>query len=422
MPTPPHTTTPPASRRPDPAPNDDAPGRIGGPSSHYGAILTGLGLVYLAVAALGKLVYALPHLLRDIEEWSAIDLKYRYGEVSHWFAGNPVYGAVDGAVYPPASHAILWPFLGWLDLDGARLMWAGTTIAALGLLALLVYRLCRPAPARYRLLAAGLVPAAYPAQMSIFVGQMGMHVVALAAAGALLVLVDRPRWWHDIVGGLLLAASLVKPTLALPVVVAALIAGGRLRPAVSAIVAYGAVTAVAASAQPDGVLVLFREWLAVSGGRVSLLEGVPNLHMLLAWAGLERWMMAGSLLALAGMAVWVGRWRRADPWVLLGIAAIVARFWTHSRLYDDGLLLLAVIALFRVAVGATPSLRRPAVALFAAAWAALLTPTWVFYGLGDTALRLAHATHAVLWLGVLALLGAAIMRGRPDAATPMSVR
>lgn len=157
MPHPPDSTTPPGSR-PTVATADGLPGATGRFWSRYGRILTGLGLAYLVIAALGKLAYALPHLLRDVEEWSAIDLKYHFGEVGAWFAGQPVYGVVDGAVYPPASHAILWPFMGWLGLGGARV------------------------------------------------------------------------------------ASLVKPTLALPIVVAALIASGRLRSATYAGGAYAVLT------------------------------------------------------------------------------------------------------------------------------------------------------------------------------------
>jgi hypothetical protein len=57
------------------------------------------GVAYLGIASTGPLYYALPHLLRVVAPWSAIDLKYRYNEVGEWFAGNPLYGIVDGAVY-----------------------------------------------------------------------------------------------------------------------------------------------------------------------------------------------------------------------------------------------------------------------------------------------------------------------------------
>jgi hypothetical protein len=113
----------------------------------HGRVLSALGIGYLFVAATGRLYYALPYLLRDIAPWSAVDLKYRHNEVAQWFAGNPVYGVVDGAVYPPASHAILWPFIGWVPLDTARLIWAVTTVAAAAVIGLLAYRASSPARA-----------------------------------------------------------------------------------------------------------------------------------------------------------------------------------------------------------------------------------------------------------------------------------
>lgn len=397
--------------RPDVAPADQPRLRTGQGLAiawqRYGPLVKGIGVAYLAVAAVGKLAYALPHLLRDVAPWSAWDLKYRFNEVAEWFAGNPVYGVVDGAVYPPASHAILWPLMGWVSLDTARLLWAISILAAATAIAWLAYRVTAPAPRRDRLLVAGLAFASYPLQISVFVGQMGVHVVALAAWGALLLFVNRPRWWTDALAGILLAASLVKPTLSLPLVVAALIAARRARPALLLALAYGALTLVAVSAQPAGLFVLLVEWLAVAGERVPVLDGVPNVHMLLAWAGLRGWMTPASLVILAAMTAWMWFKRDADPLVLMGIAALVARVWAHSTLYDDALLLLAAVALLRIAFREATGRRRTAGWLFAAGWAALLTPTWVFYGSDHRLARAVHIAQAILWLLVLGFLAMA---------------
>jgi hypothetical protein len=251
---------------------------------------------------------------------------------------------------------------------------------------------------------AGLAFAAYPLQLSVFAGQTGMHVAALAAVGAFLILELPPRWRTDALAGILLAASLVKPTVSLPLVIAALLAARRVRPAVLVTGAYAACTLIAVAAQPAGLVALLRDWLAIAGERVPVLEGVPNLHLLMAWAGLRRWMTPASLLVLAVMTFWTWRHRSADAWLLMGIAAVVARMWAHSALYDDAFLLLAVVALFRIAVHGPTAQRRSAAWLCAAAWAALLTPTWVFYDLGPTFVRLVHGAQALLWAGVLACL------------------
>lgn len=380
----------------------------------HGGILRTLGVGYLVVAATGRLSYAVPHLLWDVETWSAIDLKYRYNEVAEWFAGNHVYGVVDGAVYPPASHAILWPFMGWVSLDTARILWAITTLAAAAALALLAYRLCAPASRRDRLLVSGLAFAAYPLQLSLFVGQLGMHVAALAGWGAFLALRDR-GWRADALAGALLAAALVKPTVSAPLVLGALVAGRRTRPAALVMVSYATLTLIAAAAQPVALWTLMRNWSAVAGGRVSFSEGVPNLQMLLAWADLPSWMTPVPLLVLAAMAYWIWRRRTVDPWVLMGVAGVTARIWAHGRLYDDAFLLLPVIALHRIAFHPTTPPNPIAGWLLAGAWAALLTPTWAFYDLAPVAVRAINTAQAMLWLTVLvALVLTAHVQDRPE--------
>lgn len=380
----------------------------------YDRLIKGLGVAYLFVAAVGRLGYALPHLLRDVESWSAWDLKYRFNEVAQWFAGNPVYGVVDGAVYPPASHVILWPVIGWVSFETARLFWAISTLAGAATIGWMAYRMTAPALPRDRLLVAGLSFASYPIQISVFVGQMGVHVVALAMGGALLLLTAPPRWWLDMLAAVLLAAALVKPTLSVPLVAAALIAGWRMRPALMLVLAYAALTLVAVAFQPAGALTLLRDWHAVAGDRVPIMDGVPNVHMLLAWVGLRDWMTAASLVVLTGMSGWMLRRREADPVVLLGIAAIVARVWAHSTLYDDVLLLLPATALFRIAFRTAPGRRRTASWLFVAAWAALLTPTWLLYGFDTGVVRILHGAQAVLWLAVLGFL--ALVARQPRVA------
>jgi hypothetical protein len=162
-----------------------------------------LGLAYLVVAAMGRLAYATPHLLGDVAPWSAVDLKYRFNEVAVWFSGQPVYGVVDGAVYPPASHAILWPLLGWLSLPAARLFWLLTTLGAATLIAVVAWRAAAGTPTRERWLLCGLAYAAYPLQLSVFVGQMGMHVTAAAMGGALLLFTLPTRRGTDLLGALI---------------------------------------------------------------------------------------------------------------------------------------------------------------------------------------------------------------------------
>jgi hypothetical protein len=372
--------------------------------SRHGPKIRLLGVLYLALSAASRVSYALPRLLRDIEEWSALDLKYRVNEVHTWFSGSPVYGVVDGAVYPPASHAILWPFMGWLNLEGARYVWAIPTIAAATAIAWVMYRAASAASARDRLLVAGLALATYSLQICLFVGQMGMHVVAFAVLGAALLVAPNPRRGKDLLAATLLAGALVKPTLSLPLVVVALIAAGRLRPVLLLGGVYALLTAIATLAQPADIITLIRDWLAIASTRVPFEDGVPNIHFLLYRAGLPSLMTTASMVVLAALAAWTWTRRQADPWILLGVAGIVARLWAHSTLYDDAILLLPALALFRIAFTDPAPRTAAAAAFFAAAWATLLTPTWMYYGMDASVVRLIHAGQTALWVAVLVFL------------------
>jgi hypothetical protein len=379
----------------------------------HGEKLRWLGVFYLAVAAIGKLHYALPHLLWQPEEWSALDVRYRYQEVAAWFAGDPVYGVVGSAVYPPATHAILWPLLGWMSIETARLLWAITIVVAGTALGFLLYRLAAPAPARDRLLVAGLVLACYPFQLSVMIGQLGVHVVALVVSGAFLLFRARPRWWIDVVVAAMLACSLVKPTISVPLVAVVLIVSKRARPVALVVLAYAALTLVAASAQPSDLVTLVRDWHQRAGVRVPFEFGVINLHLLLWWAGLGSWMTPVSLLVLTVASAWTWLRRDARPWILLGVGAILTRVWAHSTPFDDAFLLIPTIALFKIAFG--PGSLSPARIgagwLFAAAWAALLTPTWALFQFKPVAWAI-HGIHAVFWTMVLVFLVGIVERDR----------
>jgi hypothetical protein len=77
--------------------------------------------------------------------------------------------------------------------------------------------------------------------------------------------------------------------------------------------------------------------------------GEANLHNWMGALGLKKWALHASLLVLAVSGLWVYQHRHADLWLLMGVTAIVARFWTYHRWYDDLLILLPMVALFRIA-------------------------------------------------------------------------
>jgi hypothetical protein len=55
------------------------------------------------------------------------------------------------------------------------------------------------------------------------------------------------------------------------------------------------------------------------------------------------------MVVLAAFGLWTYRHRHVDLWLLMGVSALVARFWTYHRWYDDLLILFPMIALFRIA-------------------------------------------------------------------------
>src|SRR3546814_1321292 len=77
--------------------------------------------------------------------------------------------------------------------------------------------------------------------------------------------------------------------------------------------------------------------------------GYGNLHFWLGQLGLRDWIFPASGLAFALHGLWAWRHREADLWVRIGVAAIVARLWAYHRVYEDLLLVLPLIALYRLA-------------------------------------------------------------------------
>ena len=70
---------------------------------------------------------------------------------------------------------------------------------------------------------------------------------------------------------------------------------------------------------------------------------------MLAGLRLLKWQTPASLLVLFLLGCWTLRHRAGDVGLIFGVTAIVARFWTYHRVYDDLLILLPMVALFPIA-------------------------------------------------------------------------
>jgi hypothetical protein len=125
--------------------------------------------------------------------------------------------------------------------------------------------------------------------------------------------------------------------------------------------------------------------------------------------------MPATVVLLAALAIWVYRHRTADPWIVIGVSALVARLFIHHRLYDDMLILLPMITLFRIARhNARPDdsdVR--AGLLFAAAWITVHAPArWLQSPLSGALLE---AVQSVVWIIALGFL---MRRARESARGP----
>jgi hypothetical protein len=291
--------------------------------------------------------------------------------VSRWFAGLPVYAYSYLAVHPPATYALLWPVFGPLDIDTARAVWIALSIAAIGALVFISVRESLADSAGERLFAALMPVCMYATFFTVRSGQFGILLLPLLFGALTILKRHAPSWKRDTAAATLLLLALVKPTFAAPFMWIALFLPGGLRPMLMAAFGYLALTLLALAFQPMDFATLFREWQARSEA-LATTAGSANLHRTMARFALDRWLLPLSFTALAVIGYWTYRSRKADLWLLLGVAAIFARFWTYHRDYDDVLILLPAIALLRLAKRADGG-----VDVFAGVLLALTIATWL---------------------------------------------
>ena len=319
----------------------------------HGMTVLRIAVLIMTAIALVLLPYEFWRLVWDQGKTGAIDLASRYREVHMWFAGQSVYNQTIRGTYPPASYVILWPFLDWLPYPLARVLWAATSAAAL---AWLVYLAVRESGASTRLesFLVGLIPMSmYATSFAIGGGRLVVHQLAPLTVGVLLLCREQARWRDDLLAALLILFALVKPSVAAPFFWIVLFVPGRLRPAILVAGGYAVLTLVAASFQGGEVISLLRDWTTVgtqAAEWASVFMDKASVHTLLFSLGLQHLDSLASLLVLTGLGIWIYLHRRVDIWLLLGVTALVARFWTYHAPYDDLLILLPMIALFRITV------------------------------------------------------------------------
>ena len=252
----------------------------------HNRILTGvLGLI--ASVRLGR---AFLRLLFDSGPSGAIDLKLRHEETLLWFSGGDVYG-LPRLTYPPGTYALLFPSLGWNNINTARWLWAGLSLLLCIFLVRTVWLevgIVKPAE---RTRWAFLELAMASVSVTIGNGQVGLWVlvVLLAAISRMgkAVPSGTARNFHHGLLAVLLLLALVKPTASLPFLwlFAAL---GEYSGLIGGLVLYLLLTLGAAGFQDGSLVNLLGSWFEQS--RLSLQEpGYANLNSLLSTSFLETW-------------------------------------------------------------------------------------------------------------------------------------
>ena len=235
-------------------------------------------------------------------------------------------------------------------------------------------------------------------------GQLILHILPALLAGILLLERERETLSTDLVAAALLTWTLVKPSVAAPFLWVLVFGWKRWRPVLLVLVMYSVLTLVAAAFRKEGLPALLEMFLTNASTRVTHFQGTRNIHALLADVGLEKWIPLSSGIMFAVLGVWTFCYRRADRWVLMAVAALIARMWTYHRVYDDMLILLPELALFRIVKQSLlPDQRTIAGMLLGLTAVAMLCPGWL---LDEPRQRawIWTSSHVVLWLLVLAYL------------------
>ena len=125
-----------------------------------------------------------------------------------------------------------------------------------------------------------------------------------------------------------------------------------MRPAIIILCGYIALTLFSTAFQEAGSVQLVYEWIGLSlkgaGWGINVNDGHISLQNWLKAFGIKGWDVKVSLTALSMLGLWIYKNRKGDIWILLGVTALVSRFWVHHLWYDDLLVLLPMITLIRI--------------------------------------------------------------------------
>lgn len=332
-------------------------------------------VAFMAAAAAGRMGYEFWRLTLDRSFKGAIDLRITRDLVLRWFEGVPVYAHYQEAVHMPATYLMMWPLLGWMDVSASRWFWSAITVVMIVWLSLIVVRGCEAQSGITKVFAALLVPSMYATAITVGGGQHILMVLPPLVSGLLLLSGGKPNLGKDVLAAVLLTFTLLKPTVSAPFLWIALFVPGRIRPLLMVLGGYGLLTAFSLLFQDEGLRFLAAAWNSRAAA-LAASAGYGNIQLWLSVLRLDGLIVPASFLTALLLGVWVHRYRKEQVWLLLGVCALVARFWSYHQLYDDLLVLLPLVALYRIAVDedSREAEAVPAAMLFGACLAGMLAP------------------------------------------------
>lgn len=314
----------------------------------------------MAAKAVLRISYGLTCLLFLKGTKPAVDLAQRYNEIQLWFAGGDVYTQLEeGGVYPPASHVILWPFLNYSSWTLIRYLWAITSVAALIWLVYLLVKASQASNVQEKVLIALISLSAYATNINFINGQLTIHILAFLVAALTLIKTNKKKLTlgkSSLWAGFFLAVALVKPTVTLPFFFIPLFVSQGLLIAIVAVVIYTIFALIATAFQNASIVTLHLDWLergklgteVSSTANSNNLAGYGDIHSFLASRDISDFNFESSMIILVIFAVWLYFHRYVDLWILIGVAALVSRFWAYHRIYDDLVIILPMVTLFRL--------------------------------------------------------------------------
>ena len=365
-------------------------------------------IILMLAAGTTWLGYEFWRLLFDSSLTGSIDLKQRYEEAFFWFRGFPIYGVIKTSSYPPASYALLWPFVGWMSPAAARWLWGGTSILCLCWLGFLLVKGSLASDSAEKVLVFLLPFSSYAAGAAIGNGQLPVHILPVLLAALLLLKENGGNWRYDLVIACLFTFALVKPSITAPFFWIVLFVPGSIRIALLVIAGYGVMTALAGLSQDQPLVSLVMAWLESSNAvmdRMAHHYSFSNLHTWLHFLGYEHLTQLTSLVMLLMLGFWTWLNRKTDIWILISVAAINSRLWTYHAWYDDLLIIPGIITLVRFNRQLQPGglLHRGTNILIYASILLLLAPGG-HYLLSSPLQEIYLAAQVINWLVILLLL------------------